>query len=424
MEAGSAISASDWAKGITLSVLASIVGGASKLAIRKSWLLQRHDEPPIIHQNRPTRGRTTHYDSANHNHNRLLSKERFTTTVSTTIKTNSPTGMNNDSQSQSQPLQEDLLERIHQEDATSHRLVSTWFPYCLRYAGMLGMSVLNPICCVLAMNYASPSILAPFSGLTLCWVILGSPCVNNEQPSSQQILACALIIAGEVIVAIFGDHTNDNGVTVEDVRKSYLQPVFLLYFVVLLVYVLVLGYWMKYSTSPVLRRFSWGSCGGSITGLQNFLKDSLTILKDTSKQQQQQPLPAFFYLFIFGAAGTAFAGLLILTACMKRYDATYSAASFVGSFVVSASVMASVHYNTFGELKGLANYILYPTGLIVLMIGVYILVRDSSDEAEEVDGRDGEDENVDSNMESEVSMFPNVCFFPIFLAFSNLIDVF
>ena len=30
-------------------------------------------------------------------------------------------------------------------------------------------------------------------------------------------MACALIIAGELIVAIFGDHTNDDGVTVDDV---------------------------------------------------------------------------------------------------------------------------------------------------------------------------------------------------------------
>ena len=42
----------------------------------------------------------------------------------------------------------------------------------LRYSGMFGMTVLNPLFCVLAMNYASPSILAPFSGLTKVWIIL------------------------------------------------------------------------------------------------------------------------------------------------------------------------------------------------------------------------------------------------------------
>ena len=37
---GGGISATDWAKGILLSILASIIGGISKLAIRKSWLMQ------------------------------------------------------------------------------------------------------------------------------------------------------------------------------------------------------------------------------------------------------------------------------------------------------------------------------------------------------------------------------------------------
>ncbi len=84
---------------------------------------------------------------------------------------------------------------------------------------MVGMTLLNPLACVLAMNYASPSILAPFSGLTLVWIVLLSNPVIGEQPTAPQIMAACLIIFGEVIVAIFGDHTNDEGVTVEDVVR-------------------------------------------------------------------------------------------------------------------------------------------------------------------------------------------------------------
>lgn len=428
----SAISASDWAKGIALSILASVVGGASKLAIRKSWLLQ-HQHHQVYAQPQQEGNEVESPDATNHG---LFSEDR---TASTTISSTTTTTINSNFPQDAQNLQEDLLvgEERH-EDGGDQLLTSsncgscccyssrrqrrndddggggsyynsTWFPYCIRYGGMLGMSVLNPICCVLAMNYASPSILAPFSGLTLCWVILGSPCVTKEQPSSRQLLACALIIAGEVVVAIFGDHTNDEGVTVEDVRKSYAKPAFLLYFVALVAYVSLLGYWMKYSTSHVLRRFAWGSCGGMVNGAQNFLKDSLTILKDC-KQQHHVSLPWFFYFFIICAAGTAFAGLLVLTACMKRYDATYSAASFVGSFVVSASIMASAHYNTFEELNGLINYVLYPTGLVVLMVGVYLLVRESSDD----DDDDEEDVVANNDREdkeaSEVSPCPKSAF--------------
>jgi hypothetical protein len=70
---------------------------------------------------------------------------------------------------------------------------------------------------------------------------------------------------------------------------------------------------------------------------------------------------------------------------MKRYDATYSAASFVGSFVVSASIMSAAHYNTFAYLESMWNYILYPVGLGVLMFGVFILVRETRDSDEDDD---------------------------------------
>eukprot|EP00543_Licmophora_paradoxa_P016990 CAMPEP_0202477828 /NCGR_PEP_ID=MMETSP1360-20130828/94145_1 /ASSEMBLY_ACC=CAM_ASM_000848 /TAXON_ID=515479 /ORGANISM="Licmophora paradoxa, Strain CCMP2313" /LENGTH=129 /DNA_ID=CAMNT_0049105085 /DNA_START=758 /DNA_END=1147 /DNA_ORIENTATION=- len=74
---------------------------------------------------------------------------------------------------------------------------------------------------------------------------------------------------------------------------------------------------------------------------------------------------------------TAFGGLLFLTSCMKRYDATYSSAMFVGSFVFSASIMSVVHYKTFENLESIWNYILYPAGLAVLTVGVGILVQEA-----------------------------------------------
>jgi hypothetical protein len=198
IEGGVGISASDWAKGIILSVLASLVGGASKLAIRKSWLLQEGQDNSTITRATtdaigPVEGSAT---NAAADDDDLLSSYRFVADgVPFTATPASPCCCSG---------------------GGGQRL---WLPYTIRYCGMVGMSVLNPICCVLAMNYASPSILAPFSGLTLVWVIVGSKMVNSEQPSHKQIWACCWIILGEVIVAVFGDHTNDEGVTVEDVVR-------------------------------------------------------------------------------------------------------------------------------------------------------------------------------------------------------------
>lgn len=248
----------------------------------------------------------------------------------------------------------------------------------LRLSGMVGMTFLNPFCGVLAMNYASPSILAPFSGLTLVWIVLFSNILIDEQPSQMQIFAAGLIVFGEVIVAVFGDHTNDVGITLAQLEESYTEPSFICYMVGITLWLLLLGYWMKKrSTSPFLKRFAYGVAGGSITGIQNFVKDGLTVLK------AGEGLPWYFPIFIMGGVGTAFAGLLLLTACMKRYDATYSSSMFVGAYVVSASLMSALHYGTFGNLKNLINYFLYPLGLLILMAGVWILVKETKEDIDE-----------------------------------------
>lgn len=138
------------------------------------------------------------------------------------------------------------------------------------------------------------------------------------------------------------------------------------------------------ASNAMLRRFAWGVAGGSLTGLQNFLKDSLTIIKST-RTNEQMPW-ALLVSFVLLAIATAFGGLLFLTSCMKRYDATYSSAAFVGSFVVSASFMSAVHYNTFQNLNSWESLLLYPAGLGVLVAGVYMLVKNSSPASETDEG--------------------------------------
>lgn len=173
------VSASDWMKGITLSIMASIIGGASKLAIRKSWLMEEDMEGSSYNQVQDDGGGSDGQDSIASIHSSSPSGGAYPTTV--------------------------IM-------ASSKKRLSL----ALRVSGMIGMTFLNPLCCVLAMNYASPSILAPFSGLTLVWIVLLSNSLIGEQPSKTQIMAATFIVLGEVIVAIFGDHMNDEGVTLHD----------------------------------------------------------------------------------------------------------------------------------------------------------------------------------------------------------------
>lgn len=171
-------------------------------------------------------------------------------------------------------------------------------------------------------------------------------------------------------------------------RSSYEEPLFVVYFVVMALWMMLLALWMR-NGSATLRRFAWGVSGGSLTGLQNFLKDALTVTKATKTQAQNSEAylqdgeqPSHFLLlaiFVGMAIVAAFGGLILLTACMKRYDVTYSAAMFVGSFVLSASIMSVIHYDTFAHLHSVSSYVMYPTGLVILIGGVYMLVQESKE---------------------------------------------
>eukprot|EP00977_Amphora_coffeiformis_P016283 scaffold4976_cov161-Amphora_coffeaeformis.AAC.29 len=403
----STVSASEWIKGISLSILASMIGGASKLAIRKSWLMLRehHEERRRRRQQQP--------DISNHSSSSVDDDlpPMSTDSYHAIGQDHGPSYFIDGGQEDTHGARRSTLDPDnddHDHTGATHSLMPdetstttirrdtvwmlSWF---LRGSGMIGMTFLNPACSVMAMNYASPSILAPFSGLTLVWIVLLSQPLIHEKPTVRQIIAASLIIFGEILVAVFGDHTNVESMTIDKVTASYKEGPFLAYMVGTMLWMILLMIWMKYSTNPTLKRFAWGVAGGSITGFQNFLKDTLTLFQVKGNDES---LPWYTGLLALLAIVTAFTGLLFLTACMKRYDATYSAAMFVGSFVVSASIMSAVHYATFAHLQGLSNLILYPGGLLVLMGGVWMLVKEKGaevlDDVEESSAVDSAEDSI------------------------------
>jgi EamA-like transporter family len=270
--ASAVVSASDWIKGIGLSVAASIIGGASKLAIRKSWLLEQSAQQQQQHNANHQHDRVHNEDSnavpSDFHHDRILplSSPPPLTASATELAVPSrsarrtlalfystkggyhtaPTGCNEGTgdgrDENGAKRRHGHAEQIHHHDRIAMASIepgtsslsplsspettamavhkTLWWPLMLRLSGMFGMTILNPLCCVLAMRYASPSILAPFSGLTLVWIVAWSRCLIGEQPTPRQVSAAALIVLGEVVVAVFGDHTNDERVTVDSVVRT------------------------------------------------------------------------------------------------------------------------------------------------------------------------------------------------------------
>jgi len=129
-------SSSTWLVGVLLMVVSTVGNGISRLAIRKSWLLQK------------------------------------------------------------------------QEATTTAAPSSTTSFARMRHVSYLFMAILCPMFDVSAMAFASPSILAPLSGLTMAFVVLMSKQVLGEVPGKKQLLAAFLVVIGEVVVAVFGDHSS------------------------------------------------------------------------------------------------------------------------------------------------------------------------------------------------------------------------
>ena len=365
--ADAGVTAQDWVWGVTFSVLASVIGGASKLAIRKSWIIYgRLNSGSTADALPATTSQDIDITKSDSTGSGLSTMEILETAFS--------------SEPDGSPL---VCKRISKAKAVS------WFLYLF---GLVGMSFLNPLCSVLAMQYANPSILAPFSGLSLVLVIMFSGVITGENPLPTQKLACALIVAGEIIVALFGDHSNASNMDVDEVVASYHDPAFIVYMILMFTFIaLLLLIIRNYPTTSLLTKMAWGSLGGAIVGFQNFLKDAMTIF--TVATSEGDRLPAIFYLLFILAVATAITALMCISASMKRYDATYASAMFVASVVISTSLMSAVHYHTFEEIEGAGDIIMYLLGLAVLIYGATILVRpttascipDKYDEPDETD---------------------------------------
>ena len=231
------VTAHDWVRGIIFSVLASLIGGASKLSIRKSWLIDARREGSCVESSE-----VNAYQNQSDDDNNSIENEGYNTLAPLEVASLNPG-----------------TEDFSLSDDCRRRHLS-WLLYV---SGMIGMSLLNPLCCILAMQYANPSILAPFSGLTLVWIILFSGVVVGEYPGWSQKVACVLIVTGEVFVAVFGDHTNDNSKDIDDVIASYQEPAFHFFFVVMILFLFQLGIviWI-FPKESLLKKTAWGVVGG------------------------------------------------------------------------------------------------------------------------------------------------------------------
>jgi len=334
---------SSWTKGLAFSILASLIGAISKLCLRKSYTILGADAVAPIPSNDETANLCDHAE-----------KDEENTVYHDSCEDD---------------VESEIREFGSKEDSVWWRKFRA---FTIRAVGVFGMTVLGPSCNVYALQFASPGILCPIgSGLALVWIVLFSDRAIGEKPRPVQVLAVGLIVLGEAIVSVTGDHTNVSVLTMDDIREQYREPQLLAYFGGVLIWVSILALVINRGSSG-WRRFAWGLIGGSVTGVQNFIKDSLAVVHGLDGSH----FPPQLFLMLLMAGLLPLTGLLLLMQCMKRFDALYSASMFVGSLVVSSSIMAAVHYHTFDNIDRIGLFF-YPVGLLTIISGTVVLAVES-----------------------------------------------
>ena len=127
-----------------------------------------------------------------------------------------------------------------------------------------------------------------------------------------------------------------------------------------------------YSGTPNWRRFAWGVSGGCVTGFMCFVKDALALTDGYTGNEYPYD---WYILWACALIFPAF-GLMLLMACIKRYDVTYSSSMFVVGLVCTTSIMSAVHYHTLEHLKYCFNFIMYFIGIFVLIFGAILLATE------------------------------------------------
>ncbi|GMH90386.1 hypothetical protein TL16_g11751 [Triparma laevis f. inornata] len=260
-----------------------------------------------------------------------------------------------------------IIEGVKEEDDNYLTLFAR--SRFLHSLGLFGMTVLNPACGIGAMKFANPSLLAPFSGLTLVWVVLFSKSTTGEEPTLVQIIAASTIVLGEIIVTLFGDHSNEDELSLDRFNDIYRSSKMIAYFTGFGVFYTLVTLGCK-SNHPMIEKLSWGLSGGSIAGLLMFIKDSLSLFKTESPWHWQ------IWLFLSGAMFVGLYGIRCLSYCMKRYDTTYSATMFVVSYIFSADIMSLIRYDIYKNMDTVSQKVMFPVGMIILLGGVIVLMTE------------------------------------------------
>ena len=220
--------------------------------------------------------------------------------------------------------------------------------------------------------------------------------ILGEVPTRRDIMATLLIVAGCAVAVSFASH-KDHIYGPDELFALYTKPNFYLYFgaVVLVVAAWLLAIrWMERvqatrgSSSPEYRRvfrvhrFSYAAISG-IAGAQSvlFAKTCVELITDAVAGGGAAFLKyVSTYAVLLAMAGTITLQIYWLNCGLARWDALYNVPIFSSFWILVSVIGGGVFYDEFAAF-GALQALLFPVGVLLAIVGVYVLSQREGDGA-------------------------------------------
>ena len=277
----------------------------------------------------------------------------------------------------------------------------------IRFAGLVTVVAADPAR-ILSFGFGESRVVAPFSSLSLVWLILLANPIAGDKPTRVEVAGALVIASGVALIAAFGadgasdddddGDTDEFGVSggddddklhavIDEFNANARRPAFVLYLLLQGAFLLAAG--ATVATSPPERlpvKVCWGALGGVLQGNVYFLKAASTLaVIDFGGACRIATFWVWTVLFIVIAA----TGLAVNALAMRFYKATFCVCSFVGWYNVSAAAASASFFGASSLGDDPLGLALYLGGLGFIVGGVVMLIVVSIDEALKDDDDDG-----------------------------------
>lgn len=279
-------------------------------------------------------------------------------------------------------------------------------PHVYRFYWVVGMIliVMASVCDFVALAFGPQSVIAPLGSLTMVANGIIAPMMHGEKLHKQVLLSTAIIVVGCAMSVAAASHDN-NVCDIDSLFALYWTGRFFLYALVL---GCIIGsvYWFikkaegiraeygpgspEYMRVFQYHRISYAGISG-IFGAQSvlFARTVSQLFVGSARGGRVFLLYPGTYAVVFCLVACIVAQIYFLNQGLARFESLYNVPIFTSTWIVGTVLGGGIFYGEFASFS-LTQALLFPLGIIICCVGVFLLSRGNPDDHRVDVGGDGE----------------------------------